>query len=442
MSRSYLNVHMRVLTSLLAFALSFSAFAQTVVFKNANVISMTSPKVAEKQTVIVKDGKIDSILKAGAAIPEGATVIDASGKFLMPGFAEMHGHLPPPNSVGGMLDDVLFMYLANGITTLRSMLGHDGQINLREYQKRGEIVAPNLYVAGPWLNDKSVNSPEDAVKMVQEQKKEGWDLIKIQTGLTREEYDAAAKAAKEAGMRFAGHVPAAVGLMHAIEMGHETFDHIDGYLEYTGGDKGPIDEKKLAEAVKKSKAAGVWIVPTSSLWKILYNGVPVETLRSYRELRYVPESAIRSWSGMYRQRAADLTEEQVKNVLANRAKVLRALHEGGVRILAGTDSPQQFNIPGFSYHRELQEMHDAGMSTFEVLKAATVNAGEYFKEQDSFGTIEPGKRADIVLLNANPLEDISNTSKIEGVMVRGRWFSHADIWSRLDKIEAKYPRQH
>jgi imidazolonepropionase-like amidohydrolase len=439
MSRSYSSVPMRVTTFLFALALSFSAFAQTVVFKDANVISMTSPKVAEKQTVVVKDGKIESILKAGAAIPEGATIVDATGKYLIPGLAEMHGHIPPPNAPNGMLNDVLFMYLANGITTVRGMLGHEGQLNLREYQKRGEIVAPNLYVAGPSLNGNSVNSPEDAVKMVQTQKKEGWDLIKIHPGLTLEEYDAAAKSAKAAGIRFAGHVPSSVGLMHAIEMGHETFDHIDGYLEYTGGDKGPIDEKKLAEAVKRSKQAGVWIVPTSALWKVLYNAIPLDTLRSYRELRYVPEGAVASWSLMYRQRADELSEAQVKNLITNRTKILRALHEGGVKILMGTDAPQQFSIPGFSLHRELLEMKEAGMSNFEILKSGTVNVGEYFKEP--FGTIESGKRADLVLLNANPLDDISNTSKIEGVMVRGRWFSHADIWSRLDKIEAKYARE-
>jgi imidazolonepropionase-like amidohydrolase len=440
MSGSYSHVHMRAFTVLLVSLLSFSAFAQTVVFKNANVIAMTSPKVAEKQTVVVKDGKIDAILQAGAAIPEGATVVDASGKYLIPGLAEMHGHIPPPNAPGDMLSDVLFMYLANGVTTVRGMLGHEGQLNLREYQKKGELIGPNLYVAGPSLNGKSVNSPEDAVKLVQTQKKEGWDLIKIHPGLTREEYDAAAKAAREAGIRFAGHVPSSVGLMRAIEAGHETFDHIDGYLEYTGGDKGAIDEKKLAAAVKRSKEAGVWIVPTSALWKVLYNAIPLETLQSYRELRYLPASAVASWSVMYKQRAAELTEDQVKTLISNRTKVLRALHEGGVKILMGTDAPQQFSVPGFSLHRELLEMKEAGMSNFEILKSGTVNVGEYFKAKDSFGTIEPGKRADVVLLNANPLEDIANVSKIEGVMVRGRWFSHADIWSRLDKIEAKHKR--
>ncbi|HYO78420.1 MAG TPA: amidohydrolase family protein [Thermoanaerobaculia bacterium] len=429
---------MRLLTSILVVVLSFPALAQTVVFRNANVISMTSPKVAEKQTVVVRDGKIDAILKAGAALPKDAKVIDASGKFLMPGLAEMHGHIPPPNAPAGLLDDVLYLYLANGITTVRGMLGHDGQINIREYQKKGQVHAPNLYVAGPSFTGQTVNSPQEAIDRVKAQKKEGWDLLKVHPGLTREEYDAMAKAAREEGIRFAGHVPESVDLMHAIDAGHETFDHIDGYLEYTGGDKGAIDQAKLAAAIKKSKEAGVWIVPTSALWKILFNGVPLEKLRAYPELDYVPANAITSWSKMYEQRAAQLKADQVKTMLDNRVKILRALHEGGVKILMGTDAPQQFSVPGFSLHRELQEMKAAGMSNYEILKRGTAIVGEYFKKQDSFGTIEAGKRADVVLLSANPLTDIANVSKIDGVMVRGRWYSRADIDERLLAIKAKY----
>jgi imidazolonepropionase-like amidohydrolase len=428
---------MRAITSILVFVFSFSALAQTVVFRDANVVSMTSPKIAEKQTVVVRDGKIEAILKAGAAVPEGATVVDASGKYLMPGLAEMHGHIPPPNAPKNLLDDVLYLYLANGITTVRGMLGHEGQLTLKKYQQDGQLESPNLYVAGPSLSGQSVKSPQDAIEKVRTLKKEGWDLVKIHAGLTREEYDAAAKTAKEEGIRFAGHVPDSVGLLRAIEAGHETFDHIDGYLEYAAPN-GKIDAKKLADAVKRSKAAGVWIVPTSALWKVLHNGVPLETLRAYPELKYVPAQAVETWSRMYKNRASDLTEEQVKTIITNRTAVLRALHQGGVRILMGTDAPQQFSVPGYSLHREMREMAEAGMSNYEILKSGTANVGEYFKKQDSFGTIEPGRRADIVLLNANPLTDLANVGKIEGVMVRGRWYSRAAMDARLAKIEEKY----
>lgn len=434
---------MRILASTLAALLALPSLAQTVVFRNVNVISMTSPKVAEKQTVVVTDGKIGSILGEGAMVklPEGTTVIDGTGKYLMPGLAEMHGHIPPPNAPAGLLSDVLELYLANGITTVRGMLGHNGQLNIRDWAKKGDIVSPNLYVAGPSFNDQSIKSPQEAIDKVIAQKKEGWDLLKVHPGLTLEEYDAMAKTAKKEGIRFAGHVPEAVGLMHAIEMGHETFDHMDGYLEYLDGEKGPVDAKKLAAVVKKSKAAGVWIVPTSALWAVLYNGTPLETLKSFPELKYVPENAVATWSRMYEDRAKQIPAEVSKNVVANRTKILRALHEGGVKILMGTDAPQQFSVPGFSLHRELLFMRDAGMSPYEILKSGTVNVGQYFAKQDSFGTIEPGKRADLVLLNANPLDDITNVDKIEGVMVMGRWHPRADLDARLAEIEKKYKRK-
>jgi imidazolonepropionase-like amidohydrolase len=433
---------MRILATTLAALLALPSLAETVVFRNVNVISMTSPKVAEKQTVVVSDGKIGSILKEGAMVklPEGTVIVDGAGKYLMPGLADMHGHLPPPNSPGGLLSDVLAMYLANGVTNLRVMFGHDGQLTLKEWATKKQIVSPNLYVAGPGLNGESVHSVQEAIDKVRAQKKDGWDFIKVLPGLTLEQYDAVAKTAKAEGIPFVGHVPDTVGVIHAIEMGQETLDHMDGYIEYLNGDKGPVDEKKLAAVVKKTKAAGVWIVPTSALWSVLFNGTPLQTLNAYPELKYVPAPAVATWAKMYDSRSKTIPAAVSKNILTNRTRLLRAFNEAGVKILTGTDAPQQFTVPGFALHHEMLFMRDAGMSPYEILKAATVNAGQYLAKKDSFGTIESGKRADLLLLNANPLTDIRNVDKIEGVMVGGRWFSRKDLDTRLAEIAAKYPR--
>ncbi|HYC88174.1 MAG TPA: amidohydrolase family protein [Thermoanaerobaculia bacterium] len=423
---------------LLSLLLALPAFAETIVFRNVNVISMTSPKVMEKQNVIVRDGKIESVSTRLAKMPDGTKVVDGTGKFLMPGLAEMHGHVPPAAAPNGATEDTLFLYVASGITTVRGMLGHEGQLALREKSKRGEIVAPNLYLAGPSFNGNSVNSPDEAIAKVRAQKKEGWDLLKVHPGLTLAEYDAMAKTAREEKIRFGGHVPQEVGLEHAIEMGQETFDHIDGYGELLEADKGPVDPKKLAAIVKKSKDAGVWIVPTSALWEVLFNTIPLETLKAYPELKYVPANAVNQWSTAYENRLKQMPREAARNIIENRTRILRALHEGGVRILMGTDAPQQFSVPGFSLHRELLRMREAGMSNYEILKSGTVNVGSYFAEP--FGTVAAGQRADLVLLGANPLADIGNVAKIQGVMVRGRWLDRAALDARLAAIEKKHAR--
>ncbi|MGH7957821.1 MAG: amidohydrolase family protein, partial [Opitutaceae bacterium] len=125
---------------------------------------------------------------------------------------------------------------------------------------------------------------------------------------------------------------------------------------------------------------------------------------------------------------------QAKQIAENRKVLLKALADGGASIIFGTDAPQQFSVPGFSIHREMQAMRDAGMSNFAILQSATKNVGEYMKARDAFGTVAPGQRADLVLLNANPLDDLGNVAKRAGVMVRGRWISEADIQARLQKI--------
>jgi len=437
---------MTVRRFLLALALTlpaaFASFAQPlpVVFKDVNVVSMTSPKVAKKMTVVVQNGTIQEIFASGPALPENATIIEGNGRYLMPGLAEMHGHIPPQNA-GAMLNDVLFLYLANGVTTVRGMLGQPGHLDVRAQQRRGTLASPNLYLAGPIFNGTTINSTQDAIDRVKLEKMEGWDLLKVHEGLSVAEYDAMAKTAHEEGMRFGGHVPDDVGLLHALEMGQETIDHMDGYIELLNGEKGPVDPKKLADVVKKTKDAKAWVVPTSALWDTLYGITPLDKLKAYDELKYVPQSTVDQWVKMYEDRVKQMPRDQAKNVSENRVRIFKALYKSGARILMGTDSPQQFSVPGFSLHREMAWMRAAGMSNYDILKVGTVAAGEYFSKQDSFGTIEPGRRADLVLLEANPLDNVANTEKIMGVMVRGKWYPRTELDAGLTAIQAKYMRQ-
>ena len=407
----------------------------------ANVLPMDEERVLRGQTVVVEGDRIVALgPSASTPVPEGAVEIDGRGMYLMPGLAEMHGHVPPPDAPAHHVESVLFLYVANGITTVRGMLGYPGQLDLKARSARGEIVAPNLYLAGPSFSGQSVNSPEQADTRAREQAAEGWDLLKVHPGLTREEYDAMARAAAETGMRFGGHVPEDVGLLHAIEMGQETFDHIDGYEAELNTFEGPLDEAYLAEVVEISRDAGVWVVPTQILWETFYGMVPLDSLESLPELRYAPPAQVRQWVSAHQQRLAapDFDPAENRRLIAARMRILEALHDGGVRILMGTDAPQQFSVPGFSLHREVRRMTDAGMSPYEVLVTGTRNVGEYFANEDDFGTIAPGKRADLVLLRGNPLEDIGNVATIEGVMVAGRWLPRAEIDRRLEAVAAGY----
>ena len=427
-------------TAVIVLLASMQAGAQppkSVAFSNVSVVPMTGNQVLENQTVVVTGDRITAVGPAKTAkVPDGATRIDGQGKYLMPGLAEMHGHIPGGNAPREFVDNVLFLYVAGGVTTVRGMQGAPGQIDLREAAKRGEIVAPNLYLAGPQFSGGSVKSAEDAIARVKQQKSEGWDLLKVQEGLSVPAYDAMAKTAKQVGIRFGGHVPDDVGLLHAMDMGQETFDHIDGYVEQLDGRAKPVEDKALQDLVQRTKKAGAWIVPTMFVWETLQGPVTLESRTGLAELRYMPAAQVEQWTrGLdSRLKNPQYDAAQAKLHIDNRMKILKALQDGGARILLGSDAPQQFNVPGFSIHREMRRMADAGISAYEVVKSGTANVGQYFKAQDAFGTIAVGQRADLILVDANPLENVSNVEKRSGVMVRGRWLPASEIDAALAKI--------
>jgi imidazolonepropionase-like amidohydrolase len=415
--------------------------AQDLAFVGVNVVPMDRNGILNNQTVIVRDGRIADAGPAGSTrVPDGALRLEGRGKYLMPGLGEMHGHIPSPLQPREFIEAVLFLYVANGVTTVRGMQGAPGQLGLRERAKRGELLAPNLYLAGPAFSGKTIKSVEEAIQRVRQQKAEGWDLLKVLPGLAREHYDAMARTAKEVGISFAGHVPADVGLLHAIQSGQETFDHLDGYIEYLQGERGPVADAKFQEIAKLTREAGAWVVPTMALWETLRGTADLASLLAFPELKYMPLQQIQQWTSAQENllKNSDFKPDVARNVIKNRMRLLKVLHDGGVKILLGSDAPQRFSVPGFSIRREMKRMADAGMKPYDILRSGSYNVGLYLKEKDNFGTIEVGKRADLILLDANPLEDISNIARRSGVMVRGRWLSEREIQSRLDQIAASH----
>lgn len=435
-----------------------------IVITNVTVIPMDRERTLADQTVVIRDGRIASVSAAASAqVPAGATRIDGRGKFLMPGLAEMHAHVPPGNPTDEQLADIMFLYVANGITTIRGMLGAPYQIELKRKLADGEMLGPRFFAAAPSLNGNSAPTPEAAVALVRSAVETGYDLMKIHPGVSRETWDAAVAEMKAQGLTFGGHVPMDVGVVHAMRSGIATIDHLDGYLEasvrdsavYAGGADGAalgevialIDPARFRALAEMSRSLNVWNVPTMYLWENFYNDRTPEELGALPEMQYAHPRQVQGWMNQKRGRsradsAQRMTPERRARYLELRRMMLKTLADAGAPLLMGTDSPQMFNVPGFALHRELQVAHAAGLTNYQVLESGTRNVGRYvsesLKEDGAFGTVAAGQWADLVLLEANPLEDLAHLRRRAGVIVRGRWVSASEIQTGLHALAAKY----
>jgi imidazolonepropionase-like amidohydrolase len=235
-------------------------------------------------------------------------------------------------------------------------------------------------------------------------------------------------------------VPGDVGLEHAIEMGQETFDHLDGYIAYLDGESEPLSDEAIAAAVQMTIDAGAWVVPTMVVWETAQGVTDLDWAMNLSELKYMPQHIVDGWIQSHRNRISNpqFNREAAENHIANRMRLLAALNDAGARILMGTDAPQWFSVPGFSIHLEVNRMVEAGMTPYEVYHTGTVRVGEYFADKDEFGTIAEGERADLLLVEANPLDDVANIQQRAGVMVAGRWIPEETIQRRLEEIASMY----
>lgn len=421
-----------------------SAQQSVVAIEHVSVIPMDRERVLPEQTVVVTGGRITTVAPAATAVvPAGATRIDGRGQFLIPALAEMHAHIPS-GQAAPQAERVLFMYVANGIGTIRSMLGDPGHFRLRERVMKGDLVGPTMYLSGPSFNAQTASTPDAAAARAAEQKKAGYDLLKIHPGVPRTAFDALAAAADRAAIRFAGHVPADVGLHRALDAKYSTIDHLDGYVEALVRPGAPpsqnfgvnlvpyVDESRIAALVGETKAAGTWNVPTQILLENWYGEVDVETMRGWAEIRYADPAEVAQWVATKRKNSEAVPADQRQRFIALRRRLIKALHDGGAGLLLGSDAPQVWNVPGFSIHRELATYVAAGLTPYQALQTGTRNVAVHTGTLAQAGTIEAGKRADLVLLQGNPLQDISNTSKIGGVLIGGRWLPRAEIQRRLD----------
>lgn len=427
-------------------------------FVNVNVVPMDRERVLSGQTVVVRGGRIAEIgPSARVKAPSGATIVDGAGKYLIPGLAEMHAHIPPgPQVPDSVIERVLGLFVLKGVTTVRGMLGDPRHLPYRDRARRGEILSPLIYTSSPSLNGGSMPTGAKAVDSVVKYQQAGYDFMKVHPGIRRPVFDSIVATAQRVGIRFAGHVPLDVGIDRAIEAKFWSVDHLDGFMEgldpasigrrfsaeeagfFGLGRVAHADESRIAPLAAKAKAAGVWMVPTETLMRHVIGDFDVETMRRWPEMAYWSKAGIDAWvqqtTGM---RSGGASAQDRARYLDLRKKLIKGLHSAGVGFILGSDAPQVWNVPGFSVQRELAYLVDAGLTPYQALETGTRNVALYLGTLASTGTVSEGKRADLVLLDGNPLESVGNVGKQAGVMIGGRWLGKQEIDTRLAAFAAK-----
>lgn len=421
-------------------------------FVDVDVLPMDRDVRLESQTVVVRDGRIVAVgPSASVEVPDDATRIAGAGRVLMPGLAEFHGHVPGGDDPA-YVQDTLALYLANGVTLVRNMSGDVSHPELRARIGRGEVDGPTMVVASPWLHS---GNADEAAQAVRAHHAAGFDLVKIGS-LPADAYPLMAEAAHAVGIPFAGHIPDGVPLEAALDAKQTSIDHFDRYVEFLvppgtdTGDRDPgwfgsgwiqwADRGRIEEAVTRTRAAGTWNVPTLTLVEHMASAETPEAMLQWPEMRYMPASERERWRLAKHEYAARETfqPDAARALVTLRRELLKALHDGGAPIVLGSDAPQFFNVPGFSIHREMAMMQAAGLTPYEVLVTGTRNAAQALGTPAAFGTVEVGRRADLLLLAGDPREDLSQAQSPLGVMARGRWWPREALDARLAEIADRH----
>lgn len=434
--------------------LSGAQEAGPIVIEDVTVIDVDLGEHAENQTVVVSGNRIASVRPAsGADAPPGARVLDGRGKFLIPGLWEMHAHAFEHYGIDYDFSmDMYKLFLAHGVTGVRDMGSYLGQLLAGKRRIASEnLPAPRIVASGPFLEtaqarrfgpEHMIYTPEEARSAVDSLVAGGIDFLKIHNGLTSDVYYAAVEQARRHHLVFSGHVPQSITIMDASDSGMRSVEHLmalgracrDDEPTGRGESETPIElnEPACRAAIEHLAANGTFITPTmifSAELAVDSPGVSRERLQYLKPAKaeYYPPPPIYG-------------SEADRNLHEFNQRLLRLVVEGGVTILAGTDTGSFYRLPGFALHDELALMVEAGLSPLDALRAATLNPALYFDRRGDLGTVESGKLADLVLLDADPLEDISNTTRISAVIADGELYDEAAIEGLLSDVLASSRR--
>ncbi|HXG64587.1 MAG TPA: amidohydrolase family protein [Blastocatellia bacterium] len=447
---------------------------ETLALTYVTVIDATGAPARPDMTLVIAGGRITEIGMTGkVSVPGDALVVDAAGMFLIPGLWDMHAHTS--------YKQFLKLFIANGVTGVRDMGGTPEEFaRLRQWRRQiadGTILGPRIVAAGIHVDGpKPLGRPDSlhvanrngARQAVNFLKQGGADFVKVYSMLPREAYFAVAAEAKKQGLAFAGHVPPCVSAAEAADAGQRSMEHLFGILTACSKDEANLMKETAAAVMKSGVAAfvraeihaqmkaldsydpkkaeglfarfrknGAWQVPTLVGWQSLSRADDERLLSDVRG-KYIPPERLASW----KTQSAGFLGSLGADYLANRHRLLEkqlelvgAMRRAGVELMAGTDTAALYVYPGFSLHDELALLVRAGLTPMEALQCATRNPAKYLGMLDSLGTVEKGKIADLVLLEADPLADIANTKKIAAVVVGGRLIRKAELQEMLHEVE-------
>lgn len=456
---------------------SLQAQQKPVAIVDVNVVPMDRERLLEHQTIVVQDGRItDMGPSQSVRFPATAQQIDGRGKFLMPGLTDMHVHfvrealpdrprssslnttvrqsgIPASASKDHELENRAYalMFVANGVTTVRNMWGSGTIDALAKEINSGDLIGPHIYSTGPitdgnppvWESSRIVETPAQAEEAVRSDKQKGYVAIKVYNRLSKDGYNAIVAAARREGLPVVGHAPISVGLEGAIAARQDSIEHLDGFLPLLASDDSTgktrsaakalqkADLKKLPAIVQAIKAADVWICPTV----VVYDAKRTDPV-GLEEASFVPPDVFVRYDRMYPAHGTD--PRATSQAHAVFVAIVAALHSGGAHLLLGTDTMKVGTLPGYSLREELENFAAAGMTPYEAIRAGTADAAKFLHQENEFGLVSKGLRADLILVDANPLADVKNVSKLAGVLAGGRWFSGAELNRQLIALRKKY----
>jgi imidazolonepropionase-like amidohydrolase len=413
----------------------------SIAITHVSIVDGTTPTIRADRTVIIRGRRITTVGPSDSvSISNVTTVVDGYGKYLIPGLWDMHVHSVVPNG-----RDMLALYVANGVTGVRDMASEWPLLSAwRREIARGTLIGPRIIASGPYIEGGdvpiahlTVKTPADAQPAVDSLIRLGVDFVKVHSQLTRESYFAIARAARTRRIPVAGHVPRSVGAADASDSGVRSIEHLLTIPnECTPADSVALEPRfTVQSALGRCSSASqaplfaklvkneTWVVPTLTaqlevaLW-------PTRALPGDSLARYIPDS-LKAFVAQIFPMVPDVppnADAVGRQLFAKRVAVTGALHRAGVRIMPGTDAPLRNSPPGFGLHHELAYFAQAGLSPFAILRSATLEPARFFGMLDSLGTIEPGKLADLVLIDGDPLRDIGNVARTAVVVANGRLF--------------------